>query len=226
MDTVSSAGGTVTSKPLRTMAPSFRSCLRSSSSSPSPLEPPLPPVVTNVTATTTTTTSGRSGGAGRLSKVEPPRLPEYTSFKGDYTRSLPREARQMAVFERRGGQRSTTLTRPPTKVSSEEAVQGSARPSWAMVVAEAARGEADAAENPKTPGTRPRQWFGRPAGSALVMRVSCRGCPVGPVVLLPTCTAWRSAAGRERRLPPHARNSTTQAAAIFLSSPSNPMIFK
>lgn len=90
--------------------------LSSSSSSPSPLEPPLPlPAM----IPTTSGGGGRSGGTGRLAKVEPPRVPEYSSFKGDYTRSLPREARQMAVFERRGGQRSATLSRPPSKVSSE-----------------------------------------------------------------------------------------------------------
>ncbi|XP_042214867.1 uncharacterized protein LOC121861288 [Homarus americanus] len=93
--------------------------LSSSSSSTSPLEPPppLPP----------TTRVGGGGGSRRLGEggtnrplCEPLRLPEYNSFTaGDYSRTLPTEGRQMAVFERRSGGRSATLTRSTTKISSE-----------------------------------------------------------------------------------------------------------
>nr|XP_053656727.1 transcription factor SPT20 homolog [Cherax quadricarinatus] len=93
--------------------------LSSSSSSTSPLEPPLP-LPPSTRAATAGGSRRHAESATNRPLCEPLRLPEYNSFTmGDYSRTLPTEGRQMAVFERRSGHRSATLTRSTTKISSE-----------------------------------------------------------------------------------------------------------
>ncbi|XP_066978509.1 uncharacterized protein [Macrobrachium rosenbergii] len=89
--------------------------LSSSSSSPSPLEAHLP-----TPATRTEVSRRSSSGGGIRTTCEPLRLSDYNSFTmSDYSRTLPSEGRQMAVFDRRAMHRSATLSRSSSKISSE-----------------------------------------------------------------------------------------------------------
>lgn len=87
----------------------------SSVSSRTPILPPTcppPPSIPSITSTTQLSLV-------RQSSSEPPRLPQLNTFT-DYSKTLPlKEVRQMAVFNRGNGNRSSTLSRPLDKVSSE-----------------------------------------------------------------------------------------------------------